>query len=165
MCASMFRVEVLEKRRVRILLFESMPAQVDGFGDSISFPVAVFVRRLEAAMCRAAVVRGDSRDRGRAQEGSSVLRAPVDLLGDLRRSSSAGFGNCGAITEAERATPDHTIFTGEDRAIAACLNLRADLNLSTIASLVHGEPPKNGEIALWPNTRVVKCKYCVSKTK
>jgi len=24
-------------------------------------------------------------------------------------------------------------------------------------------PPKNGEIALWPNTRVVKCKYCVSQ--
>jgi len=22
-------------------------------------------------------------------------------------------------------------------------------------------PPKNGEIALWPNTRVVKCTYCV----
>ena len=27
--------------------------------------------------------------------------------------------------------------------------------------MVH--PPKNGEIALWPNTRVVKCKYCVSQ--
>jgi len=24
-------------------------------------------------------------------------------------------------------------------------------------------PPKNGEIALWPNTRVVKCEYCVSQ--
>ena len=24
-------------------------------------------------------------------------------------------------------------------------------------------PPKNGVIALWPNTRVVKCKYCVSQ--
>ena len=24
-------------------------------------------------------------------------------------------------------------------------------------------PLKNGVIALWPNTRVVKCKYCVSK--
>jgi len=24
-------------------------------------------------------------------------------------------------------------------------------------------PPKNGEIAQWPNTRVVKCKYCVSQ--
>jgi len=24
-------------------------------------------------------------------------------------------------------------------------------------------PPKNGEIALWPNTCVVKCKYCVSQ--
>jgi len=23
-------------------------------------------------------------------------------------------------------------------------------------------PPKNGEVALWPNMRVVKCKYCVS---
>jgi len=23
--------------------------------------------------------------------------------------------------------------------------------------------PKNGVIALWPNTRVVKCKYCVSQ--
>jgi len=27
------------------------------------------------------------------------------------------------------------------------------------------EPPKNGEIALWPNTRVVKCKYCVSQKR
>jgi len=26
-------------------------------------------------------------------------------------------------------------------------------------------PPKNGVIALWPNTRVVKCKYCVSPTR
>ena len=25
------------------------------------------------------------------------------------------------------------------------------------------EPPKNGKIALWPNTRVVKCKYRVSQ--
>ena len=24
-------------------------------------------------------------------------------------------------------------------------------------------PPKNGVIALWPNTRVVKCKYYVSQ--
>ena len=24
-------------------------------------------------------------------------------------------------------------------------------------------PPKNGGIALWPNTHVVKCKYCVSQ--
>ena len=24
-------------------------------------------------------------------------------------------------------------------------------------------PPKNGVITLWPNTRVVKCKYCVSQ--
>ena len=24
-------------------------------------------------------------------------------------------------------------------------------------------PPKNGLIALWPNTRVVKCKYSVSQ--
>jgi len=26
-------------------------------------------------------------------------------------------------------------------------------------------PPKNGVIALWPNTRVVKCKYCVSQKR
>ena len=28
-------------------------------------------------------------------------------------------------------------------------------------------PPKNGEIALWPNTRVVKCKtqYCVAQKR
>jgi len=25
------------------------------------------------------------------------------------------------------------------------------------------QPPKNGVIALWPNTRVVKCEYCVSQ--
>ena len=27
----------------------------------------------------------------------------------------------------------------------------------------HTDPPKNGLIALWPNTRVVKCKYSVSQ--
>jgi len=26
-------------------------------------------------------------------------------------------------------------------------------------------PPKTGELALWPNTRVVKCKYCVSQKR
>ena len=26
-------------------------------------------------------------------------------------------------------------------------------------------PPKNGVIALWPNTLVVKCKYCVSQKR
>jgi len=26
-------------------------------------------------------------------------------------------------------------------------------------------PPKNGVIVLWPNTRVVKCKYCVSQKR
>ena len=26
-------------------------------------------------------------------------------------------------------------------------------------------PPKNGVIALWPNTRVVKCTYCVSQQR
>ena len=33
--------------------------------------------------------------------------------------------------------------------------------------LAHDQvPPKNGEIALWPNTRVVKCKHvCFTKTK
>ena len=35
----------------------------------------------------------------------------------------------------------------------------------------HCEPPKNGVIskngviALWPNTRMVKCKYCVSQKR
>jgi len=28
-----------------------------------------------------------------------------------------------------------------------------------------GDPPKNGLIALWPNTRVVKCDYCVSQKR
>jgi len=27
------------------------------------------------------------------------------------------------------------------------------------------QPPKNGDIALWPNTRVVKCKYYVSQKR
>ena len=26
-------------------------------------------------------------------------------------------------------------------------------------------PPKDGVIALWPNTRVVKCKYCASQKR
>ena len=26
-------------------------------------------------------------------------------------------------------------------------------------------PPKNGVVALWPNTREVKCKYCVSQKR
>ena len=26
-------------------------------------------------------------------------------------------------------------------------------------------PPKTGELALWPNTRVVKCTYCVSQKR
>ena len=30
-------------------------------------------------------------------------------------------------------------------------------------SRVH--PPKKGEIALWPNTRIVKCKYFVSQKR
>ena len=34
------------------------------------------------------------------------------------------------------------------------------LKLSSVAS-----PPKNGEIALCPNTRVVKCKHCVSQKR
>jgi len=27
------------------------------------------------------------------------------------------------------------------------------------------DPPKIGQIALWPNTRGVKCKYCVSQKR
>ena len=30
---------------------------------------------------------------------------------------------------------------------------------------MHMQPPKNGDIALWPNTRVVKCKYHVSQKR
>jgi len=30
-------------------------------------------------------------------------------------------------------------------------------------NVLHRYPPKNGEIALWLNMRVVKCKYCVSQ--
>jgi len=31
--------------------------------------------------------------------------------------------------------------------------------------LMNLPPPKNGEIAMWPNMRVVKCKYCVSQKR
>ena len=34
---------------------------------------------------------------------------------------------------------------------------------NTESSHAYQEPPKNGEIALWSNKRVVKYKYCVSQ--
>jgi len=40
--------------------------------------------------------------------------------------------------------------------------------VATVTSLLRIRPPKNGEIALWPNTRVVvlvQCKYCVSQNE
>ena len=36
-----------------------------------------------------------------------------------------------------------------------------DYSLPTDESNINQNPPKNGVIALWPNTRVVKCKYYV----
>ena len=41
------------------------------------------------------------------------------------------------------------------------MNTLSELARATLTE--HLFPPKDGEIALWPNTRVVKCKYYVSQ--
>jgi len=38
-----------------------------------------------------------------------------------------------------------------------------DMTREVEMQAARGSPPKNGVIALWPNTRVVKCKYYVSQ--
>jgi len=38
-------------------------------------------------------------------------------------------------------------------------------NILHFTTRVFGHQPKNGVIALWPNTCVVKCKYCVSQKR
>ena len=55
------------------------------------------------------------------------------------------------------------------RFVCACVYLYRSLAFSlSIYICIHVNihiPPKNGEIALWPNTLVVKCKYCVSQKR
>ena len=49
----------------------------------------------------------------------------------------------------------------------AIINHKIAIINHTIAIIIHtiAIPPKNGVIALWPNTRVVNCKYYVSQKR
>ena len=51
-----------------------------------------------------------------------------------------------------------------EKSLAVVMTHECDMSQTLVKSLaVRMTPPKNGVIALWPNKRVVKCKYYVSQ--
>jgi len=61
------------------------------------------------------------------------------------------------IKLSDENSEESRLFTGANLVLRPALVRRKSYDQVVMAA------PKYGEIALWPNTRVVKCKYCVSQ--